>query len=59
MSYSLINNYYEIFDSTDMGNCKMVQHKLVTANSDKISCVDEEICDSIRVNLSERGLFSL
>ena len=59
MSYSLNKDYYEIFDAVDMANCKMVYHKLVTANSDKISCVDEELCDSLRVNISEVGLLSL
>ena len=53
-----ISDYYEIFDSVDMGNCKMVQHKLVTSNADKISCVEEELCDSIQVDVSEVGLLS-
>ena len=55
---SSVFDYYEIFDSSDMGNCKMVQHKLVTSNADKITCVEEELCDTIQVDVSEAGLLS-
>jgi len=37
-------DFYEVFDATEMSNCKMYKNILVTTNTDKITC-QNDICD--------------
>ena len=51
-------NFYEKFDAIELSDCKMASHILVSNNGGKIVCENEELCDKIKLNISETGLLS-